>query len=201
MSFGLTRQTVLLAIFALLVGGAVTYAFAGGGPDERTRELEATVDSLSGELAQARRALVVVDSTAAVEIREARSRRARQDTVFRASVDTIRAALPDTLRPALDRLVRADSIEDAAYEAEIAALESKVEARDSVIARLEAQTRAQAELVAHLKNRLDPPLLKRVFGSVGEGFVRAGVVGLAVAVDRPEAAAGAAGMWAVEVAF
>lgn len=195
------KRTLLVAILGLLIGGAVVHAATDRGDDERTRELKDRVAAKTDSLRAAELALQVVDSTAAVEIRQAQSTRVRQDTVFQASVDTIRAALPDTLRPALDRLVRADSLEDAAYEAEIAALEGRIEVRDSVIARLEAQAQAQAELVAHLEDRLDPPFLERAFGGVGEGAARVGVIAGAVLLDEPTAAVGMGAMWAVDVTF
>lgn len=188
-------------LLALIVVSGTVYGLTRDTSDEETARLEAEVERLEGEVSSLKETLVKVDSAAAVEIREAQEVRSTQDTIFRRQVDTIRAHLPPQMEPFLDSLVRADSIEDAAYEAEIAAQDRQLAARDSVIRAMEAQQAAQAALVARLQERLDPPLLDRVFGGIGEGVVRVGVVGLAVATERYEAAAGAGAMWAVDVAF
>lgn len=183
----MTRQVVILGIVAILAGIVLGVAFGpDDGPDDRQRELEARVDSLRGELGEARRTLQVVDSVAAVEIRDARDRRARADTIFQNRVDTIRAHLPERFQPALDELIHADSVEDAAYEAEIAELHKRIEARDSVIAKLEANLRAQTELTEHLRDRLNPGFFEDLFDSTGPavacGITTSGTVGCAAGV-------------------
>lgn len=194
-------RTVVVALLAALLAGAAVYALTDDQEDAETERLTAERDSLRQLYHQARRTLQVKDSTAAIEIREAQRTRARADTVWRASVDTLLAAIPDTLRPSLERMIRADSIEDAAYQREIDALQTKIAARDTVIARLTDQMEAQQALEDRLRERLDPSFADRLVPSIGEGAVKAGVVALGAATGNYEAAGGAALMWGVDAAF
>lgn len=194
-------RTIVAVAMAALITGAVVYAATDTGTDAETERLTAERDSLRQLYHQARRTLQVKDSTAAVEIREAHRTRARADTVWRASVDTLLAAIPDTLRPSLERMIRADSIEDAAYQREIDAMQTKIAARDTVIARLTDQMEAQQALEDRLRDRLDPSFADRLMPSVGEGAVKLGIVALGTATGTYEAAGGAALMWGVDAAF
>jgi len=139
------------------------------------------------------------DSLARARIQQAEQTRMEMDTVWRTALDTVRAAVPEPAQPALERMVRADSVEDAAYEAEIAALEGQLAVRDSLIVGLRAKIRAKEAVVAGLKDDLTTSLPERIFGSVGEGTAKVAIIGAALWADRPEAAAGAGAMWAVDV--
>lgn len=180
-------RTVLVVAVALVVGGLLALnLFGDSGPDERTQALEREVEVLRDSTAELRKTVQVVDSVAAVEIREVRQTRAEQDTIFQNKVDTIRTHLPERFQPTLDSLVHADSVEDAAYERQILALERKVETRDSLINGLEAQLKAQAELTDRLRERLNPSFFESLLDSTGPGvacgLTTTGQLGCAVGI-------------------
>jgi len=195
-----TPKALLAALLLVVLTAAVTYAVVSEPEvSERTREAMARADSLEGVVGRLAEAKHYTDSLARARIDEAEQTRIEMDTVWRTALDTVRAAVPEPAQPALERMVRADSVEDVAYEAEIAALEAQVHTRDSLIAGLRAKMRAKEAVVAGLKDDLTASLGERIFGSVGQGTVKVAIIGAALWADRPEAAAGAGAMWAVDV--
>lgn len=198
-----------------LIFGAVVFALAREpSPTERQRELEAQVERLEGQLSAARAAKASVDSAARLRVRALRTsidslegEAARLDTVVETRTTVLREMVPDSVQPAVDSLVAAcDRRQRACEQAKdslrevVAEREGQLASDSTVIARQDSVIGAQAALEDELRDRLDPPLLERVFGSVGEGAIRLGVIGAALWAEEPEAAIGAGLMWTVEVA-
>lgn len=143
----------LLAALALFVlAGAVWAAVDEAQDRERIRELERAVADSAAKVDSLRAALESVDARADTVIRERRETIERIDTVQVATGDSIRDLLAERHEHLVDSLQVRQARKDSAYEAIIDQKDRQIAARDSMIAALEGQLRAEQELVDELKS-------------------------------------------------
>lgn len=174
-----------VAILLLAAFGVLSYVQAKERAAEVAR-LEARADSLEAAKDARDSVIAVLDSAYRVDAARRDTVRARADTVFRSAVDTIREALPDSLRGLVDRMVRADSVEDAAYEADIRDLRLRIEARDHSLAVRDSLLAVKDTIITKLKEpaplTIRLPLGLEASPGVGIGLNTDGRLGLTAGV-------------------